>query len=191
MNLIPFAAQARNQFDRVAQKYGLSRVTADEQRVRYENDRVFLEINFDNGRSYELGVRIGRKVPNQVERPFSFAEILRLRNIPAAATVEGLTVENGDELHDRLRMLADLTLQYADDFLRGDYLSFAQVAELRQKESSEYAIQRDLRSARARAELAWKANNYAGVVSALEPLSAHLSPADVGRLEYSKGKVKS
>ena len=127
-------------------------MVADQQRVRYENGEVFLGVNFDSGRSYELGVEIGQKIPNKVERPFSLAEILRLRNVPASATIDGLSVSNTTKLADHLRLLADLTLSHADDFLTGNDLSFAQVAKLREKESIAYAIQRDLRSARARAQ---------------------------------------
>jgi len=77
---IPFALDARRDFDAVAQQFGLSCVLANEREVRYENDSVFLIINFDNGRSYELGVEVGRKKLTQSERPFSLAEVLRLRS---------------------------------------------------------------------------------------------------------------
>lgn len=187
--MIPFSAEARRLFDGVAVKYGLSCVGADERRVRYENGDVFLIVNFDNGRSYELGVEIGQKIPNKVERPFSLAEILRLRNAPSATTIDALSTPDAINLSDGLQLLADLTLGYADDFLKGGGLSFAQVAKLREKESIAYAIQRDLRSARARAEKAWEERNYAGVVKALEPVKSHLSPSEAKRLEYSLAKV--
>ncbi|MDR0786516.1 MAG: hypothetical protein LBG44_01380 [Gemmatimonadota bacterium] len=191
MNLIPFANEARRHFDCVAMKYGLSCVVADEQRVRYENGEVFLGVNFDNGRSYEIGVEIGQKIPNKVERPFSLAEILRLRTVPAGADIDGLSVSNTTKLADDLQLLSDLTSSHADDFLRGNDLSFAQVAKLREKESIAYEIQRDLRSARAQAEKAWEARNYAGVVAALEPVKSHLSPSEAKRLEYSLTKASS
>lgn len=189
--MIPFSVEARRHFDRVAMKYGLACVVADEQRVRYESGEVFFGVNFDNGRSYELGVEIGQKISNKVDRPFSLAEILRLRTVAAAATIDGLSVSNTTKLAANLQLLADLTLSYADDFLRGNDLSFAQVAKLREKESIAYAIQRDLRSARARAEKAWRVGNYAGVVAALEPVKSHLSPSEAKRLEYSLSKVNS
>lgn len=187
--MIPFLTEAKRHFDRVATKYGLSCALADERRVRYEGSDVFLSVNFDNGRSYELGVEIGQKIPNKTERPFSLAEILRLRNIPTAVTIDGLSAFDATKLASDLSLLADLALRHADDFLGGSDLSFAQVAKLREKESIAYAIQRDLRSARARAEVAWGAKNYAAVVAALEPVKSHLLPSEVKRLEYSQSKT--
>jgi hypothetical protein len=189
--LIPFSDEAKRHFDRVATMYGLLCSTADERQMRYESDKVFLDINFDNGRSYELGVEIGQRIPNQVERPFSLAEILRLKAALEADTVDGLSSYNATKLKDDLQILSNLTLRYADDFLKGDVFSFARVANLREKESIAYAIQRDLRSARAKAEKAWAAKDYTGVISAFEPVKSHLRPSEVKRLEYSSNKKNS
>jgi hypothetical protein len=188
--LISFSAEARRHFDPVAAKFNLSCVVADEQRVRYESSEVFLSVHFDNGRSYELGVEIGQKIPGSVERPFSLAEILRLRNGRDVAVIDGLSASNPTKLADGLQLLAELSLRYGDDFLNNSAFSFAQVARLREKESIAYAIQRDLRSARARAEVAWRDKNYAGVIAALEPVKDHLSPADVKCLEYLNKKTE-
>ena len=183
---IPFALGARRDFDAVAQQFGLSCVVANEREVRYENDNVFLIINFDNGLSYELGVEVGRKKPAQPERPFSLAEVLRLRGVTEAASIDGIMVSDAARLHDALMRLAALTLQHASDFLMGSDLSFAQVAKLRGREGDAYALEGALRAARARSEAAWGRRDYEGVVRSLEPLEQHLSPAEKKRLDYSR-----
>jgi hypothetical protein len=137
--LIPFSAEARRQFDPVAVTYGLSCAIAEEHRVRYEGSETFLHVNFDNGRSYELGVELGQKISGKVERPFSLAEVLRLRRVPEAVKVDGLLAASPAALADELGLLAQLTMANAPDFLRGSDLSFAQVAKLRETESGAYA----------------------------------------------------
>jgi hypothetical protein len=184
-----FVDEARRWFDPVAQQFGLSCLVASEREVRYENDAVFLCINFDNARSYELGVELGKKSPNQLERPFSLSEVLRLNGVPDAASIDGIMVSDAVRLHDALVRLAMLVMQYAPDFLVGNDISFARVARLREKESLAYALERDLRAARARAETAWSGKDYKAVVAAFEPLESHLSPAEKKRLEYSRKQL--
>jgi hypothetical protein len=186
---VVFADEARRQFDLLAQQFGLSCVTANEREVRYESDAVFLCVNFDNARSYELGIEVGKKRPAQPERPFSLAEVLRLRGVSDAASIDGIVVRDAARLRNALARLATLVVQHASDFLAGNDLSFAQVARLREKESLAYALERDLRTARARAEAAWADRDYQAVVKALAPLESHLSPAEKKRLDYSRKQL--
>ncbi|MFH1870119.1 MAG: hypothetical protein ABIG36_05800 [Pseudomonadota bacterium] len=183
---VPFASEVRRHFDAVAQQFGLSCVVSTEREVRYENDDVFLIVNFDNGRSYELGIEVGRRRPTKPERPFSLAEVLRLRGVADATAIDGIMVSDAARLHDALVRLAALTLQHASDFLMGNDFSFAQVAKLRERESDAYALERDLRVARAKSEAAWTSRDYQAVVKALEPLEQYLSPAEKKRLDYSR-----
>lgn len=183
---VPFASEARHQFDALAQQFGLSCVLSNEWMVRFENDNVFLSVNFDNGRSYELGVELGKKKPQKPERPFSLAEVLRLRGSAEAETIDGIMVSDPSRLSHALGRLSLLTAQYASDFLLGNDFSFAQIAKLRDRESDAYALEGSLRAARARSETAWAKRDYQSVISALEPLEQHLSPAEKKRLAYAR-----
>lgn len=184
-----FSAEARRQFDPVAQHFGLVCTISDEQGLRYENDNVFLEVNFDNGRSYELGVEIGKRHTRYPGPPFSLAEILRLRGVQDAEFVSGLMISNESRLPDTLARLARLTLDHAADFLVGNDLSFAQVEKLRNKESAEFELESQLRYARSMVDVAWPARDYEAIVKALEPLEPHLSPSEKKRLEYSRKQL--
>lgn len=183
---VPFASEARHHFDVVAKKFELSCALSTERNVRFENDRIFLDVNFDNGRSYELGVELGKKEPQKPERPFSLAEVLRLRGAAEAKSIDGIMVSDSSRLGSALNTLSLLTAQHATDFLLGNALSFEQVARQRERESDAYALEASLRTARARSEAAWTKRNYLNVVSALEPLGPHLSPSEKRRLEYAR-----
>lgn len=183
---VPFALEARRGFDALAQQFGMFCVLSNDREVRYENDSVFLIINFDNGRSYELGVEVGMKELAQLERPFSLVEVLRLRGVAEAASIDGMMVNDATRLPDALTRLAGLTSQHAADFLGGSNFSFAQLAKLRQREGDAYALAGALRAARARSEAAWTQQDYREVVNSLGPLEQHLSPAEKKRLDYSR-----
>lgn len=186
---MPFMEEGKSQFDAVAQQFGLSCVSANERSLRYESDAVFLSVNFDNGRSYELGVEIGQKNAGQPERPFSLAEILRLSELADTASIDGMMVHAANQLHDGLARLATLTTQYAADFLKGDTRSFMRLAQLREQESMAFALQRDLRTAISRAESAWAVKDYKALVAALEPMEPYLSVAERKRLNYSRKQL--
>lgn len=188
---IPFALVAKQIFDVIAQRFDLSCVLANEREVRYENDEVIMTVRFDNGGSYELEIEVGRLKSAQPERLFSLAEVLRLRDVAEAASIDGMMVSDAAQLPDALRRLAELTSRYATDFLMGSDLSFAQVAEQRQRESDAYVLERALQAARTRSEVAWKKRDYYEVVRSLEPLELHLSPAERKRLDYSRRHVAS
>lgn len=187
-----FASEVRCHFDPLAERFGLSCVASGEQRVRYENDSVFLTVHFDNECSYELGVEVGRKTSTQSERPFSLVEVLRLREAAAdAASIDGIIVSDAARLPGAITRLAALTSEYASDLLRCSDFSFAQVAKLREKEGDAYALARDLRVARAKSEMAWSSRNFKALIAALEPLESHLSLAEKKRLEYSRKQLSN
>lgn len=186
---VPFASEAKRHFDPIAQQFGLSCVVSTERVVRYENNNVFLIVNFDNGRSYELGIEVGKKKLGQPERPFSLAEVLRLRGVADVATIDGIMVSDAAWLPAAMTRLAALTSQHASDFLMGNDLSFAQVAKLREKEGDAYALERDLRVARVKSEVAWSGRDYRAVIAALEPMEPHLSSAEKKRLDYSRKQL--
>jgi hypothetical protein len=184
-----FSTEARHQFDPVAQKFGLVCVASTEWGLRYENDKVFLTVNFDSARSYELGVEIGKKNTKYPGPPFSLAEVLRLRDVQDAEFVSGLMISDETRLPDVLSRLAKLTVSYASDFLMGNDFSFAQVEKMRNKESAEFELVSRLRYAKSTVDVAWSEKDYEAIVRVLEPLEQHLSPAEKKRLEYSRKQL--
>lgn len=187
--ILPFSAEARRQFDPVVQQFGLVCVVSTEWGLVYENDKVFLKVNFDNGRSYELGVEIGRRHVKDLGPPFSLAEILRLRSVQDAAFVSGLMISDESRLSEMLSRLARLTLEHACDFLKGKEFSFAQVEKLRNKESAAFELATQLRRARAAIDIAWPARDYKVIVRVLAPLEQHLSVSEKKRLDYARKRL--
>jgi hypothetical protein len=184
-----FCTEARHHFDPVAQRFGLLCVAYGEHNVRYENDKVFLDVKFDNRRSYELGLEIGKRHTIDPSPGYSLAEILRLRGVPDAAFVSALMIRDESRLPGILARLVRLTLDHAADFLMGNGFAFAQVKKFRNRESAEFELAAKLSHARLAVNTAWTAKNYKAVVKAFAPLEPFLSPAEKKRLEYSRKQI--
>jgi len=153
-------------------------------RVRFESPTTFVELVFDGNRSYELGLLVGKI--SSGNPPFSVDEILRLRRAPEAGTFSLVQVTTREGLATWVEKLAQVFRTYGSDFIAGNEQSFAELAEQRRKEVQDYALERDLRMARAEAEAAWRKKDYAAVVTALRPLRAALTAAEVGKLEFAE-----
>jgi hypothetical protein len=83
--------------------------------------------------------------------------------------------------------------EYGDDFLRGDWRRFDEIAEAQrqlvvaQRESwQKEEIAAKLRFALRDADLAFRSADYGGVVAALSPFESTLSPAQRKKLEIAK-----
>jgi len=184
------------EFDRLARKYFSFLETsfgfvlhAGESILRYETQNVYVLIGYDSNRSYELSIDLGRRSSTK-EPPFNFGEILR--SVKAPEMVPFSYQASSEEVLERcLEKLAQSLWKYGADFLRNDTAAFLRLAEFRQREGAAYALSRDLRLARTQAEAAWVRKDYAKVIRALEALEAHLTPAEMNRLTYSRKHSQS
>ncbi len=182
-----FSTEAHRQFDPIAKQFDLVCTVSSERNLRYENNEVFLLINYDDSWSYELGIEIGKtgiRCP-----PFSLSEILRLRGVQDAAFVARLMISDKTQLPNILSRLAKLTHDNASDFLKGDVVSFAKLEIFRHKECFEFELASRLRHMRMVVDAAWLVRDYRTIVRSFEPLEAYLSEAEKKKLEYSRGHL--
>ena len=98
--MFEFVELAHKFFDPLANRNGLQCMISSESLVRYESNKIFLQIRIDAKRSYEVGVELGQLVlsKTQSERPFNLAEILRLSGSDEAKYVENLQARQTDVL---------------------------------------------------------------------------------------------
>ena len=186
---ISFAREAKYRFDPLAKKFGLSFVTSNEREVRYESNQILLKVNFDNGRSFELGVDIGKKDSRYPGPPFSLQEILKLRKAEEAGSIYSFLASNEEKFKNILDRLANLTVKYAADFLMNGEFSFMQIEKFRNRESDEFELAAQLNHARSLAMEAWSARDYAFIVRELSPIETHLNPEEKKLLESSREEL--
>ena len=187
-----FVDTAHRCFDPLASRHGLRCVSTAPASVRYENERVFLQVRFAAGGSFEVGVEIGEVQVSAAnpERPFNLSEVLRLHAAPDSTYVERLQASRPDVLIEGIQRLAALTARHATGLLDGKASEFLLLGQFRDKECADYAISRDLRYAREDAEEAWAARNYPAVVKVYKPLRKELTAAERKRLEFAERQLR-
>jgi hypothetical protein len=186
--LAQFSDLARCEFDPIGEKFGLVFAFGDESRVTYCNKVVELNILCDFYRSKDvwIGLRWCRQSPNE---PFyTLNDISRLRG---GVEVPQINATDLETTRVALKLLANLTLKYAPDFLRGDSSAFEELASFNAQASIDYTRDLNIRAARAKSVLAWSSKNYAAVVESLSFIGEGLSNEERGRLEFARAKLKS
>lgn len=178
-------------FDALADHYNLECTKSSEWEVRFQNSKVFLQVLFDSGRSFEIGVEIGQ-IPAMgvLERPFNLAEILRLQKSPDASYIANLEASQPKVQRHIIARLAELTKKYAGQLLDGDKQAFLILSKFRDRECEEYALARDLRYARRDAESAWLKKDYFGVINIYKSLKTVLTPVEKRRLEFAEKHIE-
>ena len=160
-------------------------------RVRFESPEVFVELVFDGNRSYELGLLVGQLSSERSGvPPFSIGEILRLRHAPEAEQYSLVQVTSEEALATFVEELSLMLQTYAFDFIAGRSDSFAELGREREREVRVYALERDLRLARADAEEAWRAKDYPGVVRALSARRGTLTRSEIRRLQFAEDRLR-
>lgn len=171
--------------------YSFHCVDANELCVRYESDKVFVVVRFDNGRSFELDVEIGQRdiLYNGKERLFNMGEVLRLKGVEKKEGYSFLQASGQSSLENAIDTLSGYLEKYGNDLLKGNRLTFKSLIDLRLREGEEYAIARDLRFIRHEAEKAWKKRDYRKFVSLYDPIKPYMTGSEKKKLEYAERKL--
>lgn len=184
-------AQAERHFGFLLLGKGYRCTESTPYRVRFDSPGAFIELVFDGNRSYELGLLVGKAGgESSGTHPYSIDEILRLKRAPEAERFSLVQVTSTEALASFVAQLAEMLRSHGTDFITGNEKSFSELAEQRRREVQNYAIERDLRAARAEAESAWRVKDYAAVVTALRPLRGALAAAEVGKLEFAEKQCR-
>jgi hypothetical protein len=152
--------------------------------LRYETQDVFVLIGYDSQRSYELSLDLGQ-INSTTGQSFNFGEVLRSIKAPRDVA-SSYQVSSEQELKQFLDKLAQALQTYGAIFLKNDAIAFERLRQLREQEGKEYPLERNLRAARAKAEVAWHSKNYEVVVATLEPFRAALTATEIGKLAFSE-----
>ena len=183
MSELDFQSQVERHFSFLVLECGFQRSGQSAGRVRYESSNVYVEVLFDEGRSFELGLLVGRL--DSKDPPFAIDEILRLRRNPDADAYGLVQATSADTLATWLARFATALRSFANDFVAGNNGSFAEIAAQRRREVATYTLERDLRAARDDAAIAWHQNDFARYISLLSPFRQHLHRSEIMRLAYA------
>jgi hypothetical protein len=179
--------QAERHFAFLVSENGYKVIDSTPSRVRFESQKVFIELVFEGNRSYELGLLVGNtKLKDIGNLAFSIDEILRFYGAPEAKRFSLIQVTSRDTLALFVEQLSNILRKYGKEFIEGDEKYFIELSKQRGREIENYALERNLRMARAKAETAWHNKDYATVVKILKPFGTVLSESEVKKLELAE-----
>lgn len=180
-------------FDLLAAKHELRCVFSDSEMVRFESEKVFLQVRFNASRSFDLGVEIGQMPTsaNEPERPFDLSEVLKLHKSSDATYVEHLQVSRLDLLPSVIEHLYLLVERYASSLLDGFVEDFVELGDFRNRECYLYAKTRSLMYARENVEKAWLSKNYQEVVAEYRAFEGDLTEVERKRLAFAEKYLES
>ncbi|MEO6395191.1 MAG: hypothetical protein ABIO40_04705 [Devosia sp.] len=162
---------------------GFAASAADPRNIVYQNGDVKLSVGWTDY-SYEIEIYISPK-PSQT---FSLQAVLNFLS-PAEAPHRTSQVGEARKLAPVVGRLADTVRTLPPKALSGDASFFAEVdASQRQLAAAEH-IRREIIQARATADKAWRAGDYAQVVGAFNAVEPHLSDADRKKLDLARRRV--
>ena len=136
--LSTFLKQVKDRFGVLEHEFGFRRVLTDDFFARWENNDVFVQVNFDARRSFEVHAEIGQLnvLFNGEERPFNFGEVARMAG-DSWSPLRTLCGTSEESLDYALKELADVLKQHGQDLLRNEAIAFAILGRQRERECDE------------------------------------------------------
>lgn len=183
-----FNEVVRAAFAFLVSSYRFRLVEERENYFRFENDRVVVVLVYDRLRSYEISVALGLK--GDAQPLFDLPEVLRSRGVAAEQQPAGYQTASDEVVRRLIAQMSSVLTQHGAELLSGDSLAWRKLNALRDAECLEFAQRHALGFARSKADAAWEKKDFPGVVAALSPLQALLSPTERKRLEYAGKKIR-
>jgi hypothetical protein len=168
-------------------KHGFRPVEKERATVVYESLAIFVSLFYDDQRSFEISLGLGRK--NDSNHSYTFDDILRSQSVPLALWPSGYSAKTLNDAQILIEKISKIIASYAVPLLQGDAASWARIAEQRRSECEAYAAAAYLVNAKRAANSAWAAKDYPKVVEALTTVETSLSKADLSKLAYAKQAI--
>jgi hypothetical protein len=184
------ATLASRSFGFLETSHGFRSVLSTETIVRWETNQVFVQVQYDAHRSYEVGLEIGqlRCDAMTLGPPFSLSEMLGVAGF-ALAKRPFFQTSTEERLMLALEQMARLLVRYGAKLLQNDDEAFAALGRQRDEDCDAYAEEKSLKSMREAAEKAWHDHDYKTVVDLYRVHVGHLTPAETKRYEIALKRV--
>jgi hypothetical protein len=165
--------------------FGLSAVPQSDFSTRYEGQQVFVQVDYDAGRTHELNLRVGQK--ESPEPPFTLADLLRATDCPPdlISRVDLIQVADAAVLERQLARCTELLVAYGGPFLQGDPHAFADATALRSESARRYTSRMATAATIEKADSAWRRRDYDLVYALLGPIRSDLDLSHRRRLDFA------
>jgi hypothetical protein len=169
----------------VMSSFGLRIASQSGFSTRFEGQEVFVQVDYDAGRSHELNLWVGQK--ESPEPPFTLADLLRATDCPPdlVSRVDLIQVADAAVLERQLARCTELLVAYGGPFLQGDPHAFADATALRSENARRYTARMVIGATLEKADSAWRRRDYDLVYALLSPISSDLDLAHRRRLNLA------
>lgn len=169
------------------EKFGFRKTDRRDFWVRFANPPVFVDVDYDVRRSYEITVWVGRT--GSSEPPLALADILgAARADPSrdADVDKGMQTSDQDAVPRLLERAAQLLDRYAEPLLEGDPHAFARALSVRSKRAAEYTARVVTQPEVDAADAARREKDFGTVYRLLSPVRDALDARERRRLDYAE-----
>lgn len=180
-----FAEAVMDHFGFLISEYRFSCVARESTYVRYESQRVFVDV-YHGRASYEIGIEVGLiPTPGTPARKVSLIELAEYFGVDAGELLRcQYTTQAG--VAEYVSQLAQFLRVHGEAVFEGSPAAFESMFRTQHRLSEEYLLSIELDRARNGAASAWRSEDYSEVVKQFEPLREYLSPSEVAKLEYCR-----
>jgi hypothetical protein len=204
-----FPEAAADAFDFLRADHGFRRTLVSDTAVRYESDRVFVNV-FHDRPSLELGVDIGliddesrvegliRAAESQavIGRPtgeyqFTLDEVVQLSRAGSqGGDSYSLFAGTREQVASQVPRLALGLKRHGAHLLRGESAEFERLAARRSEAAHAFTRGVELAQLRERVERAWRDGDLPSVARLLQEIGDEMTPAERKKLEYARGRTE-
>ena len=186
MDDLTFKNCALKEFNFLVNEYGFRCTKSDTYYLRFESKIVFVELYYDDQRSFEMDFSIGLldDLYEGKERPFYLVELVKYSAPNDDEDYRLIQASTPEKIAQLLPKLANLVKTYAKEFLSGNKTRFKDLSYFRENRSNQYAMGKTLKDVRAAARKAWENEDYARVIELYEPVKKYITPSERKKLEY-------
>lgn len=179
-----FVEAVLKNFDYLQEDFGLRVIASRQYSVIFENPVVRVGIAWDKTRSYEFRVSVSTLKGGLSE--FCLDEIVGCRGNSRSMRNRSFMACRDSDVIWCIEKMSEQLREFARDLLRGSAEGFSEMQCLRKKQAAEWQREEQERLARLKADVAWGAKDFVGVVSAYQSIESILSPAEKMKLAYAR-----
>ena len=178
-----FASSAATAFGFLQREFGFRLVESTPTRVRFETDRLFLNV-YHGRQSYEIGVEVGVAGDPTVYR-YGLPDVLGALAEKDPTRQTYFQASSPDAIRSSLATIADLVARvYPPVFV--DRTALQRIDDYTRAENTAYTRQVVQQPVRDAADAAWRADDYATAARLYESISDGLTAVERRRLDYAR-----
>lgn len=187
-----FSEIAEEEFSFLVRDYGFSIAERSDRYVRFEKGNIFVQCTYDLGRSFEVGMQVGKIRKNKrQEEVFYFETILRMYGVSDRIDYKAIDLRSLDDVRNVLKKISRISMEEMSSIFNCDEREFDKLEKYQDFECEQYAKSRErVREFRLQAELAWRNKDYKKVLYIYSQIrKEELADFEMERIKFAEDNI--